>query len=71
MNTNRLFTNLFGGWLTAPDKAAAATINFTKSNLRPCISDLIQKTTLATGEAPLRAGYRLIDVVPANDRIRL
>jgi hypothetical protein len=70
MDTNRLFTNLFGGWLTAADKAAAATISFTRSNLRPCISDLIQKTTLATGEALLTAGYKLIDVVPAKDRIR-
>ena len=29
MDTNRIFTNLFGGWLTAADKAAAATINYT------------------------------------------
>src|ERR1019366_7993942 len=42
MDTNRLFTDPFGGWLTAADKAAATTINFTRSNLRPCISDLIQ-----------------------------
>ena len=71
VDTNRLFTNLFGGWLTAADKAAAATVNFTRSNLRPSIYDLIQKTTLATGEALLTAGYKLIDVVPAKDRIRL
>ena len=34
MDTNRMFTNLFGGWLTAADKAAAATINFTRSTVR-------------------------------------
>ena len=41
MDTNRIFTNLFGGWLTAADKAAATTINYTKSTVVPCVCDLI------------------------------
>ena len=50
MDTNRMFTSLFGGWLTAADKAAAATINYTKSTVLPRVSDLTQKATLATGK---------------------
>ena len=38
MDTNRMFTSLFGGWLTAADKAAAATINYTKSTVMPSFS---------------------------------
>jgi hypothetical protein len=49
MDTNRMFTSLFGNWLTAADKAAAATINYTKSTVLPRVSDLTQKATLATG----------------------
>ena len=61
MDSNRIFTNLFGGWLTAADKAAAATINYTKSTVVPCVCDLTQKATLATGKTLVEAGNRLID----------
>jgi hypothetical protein len=55
MDTNRVFTNLFGGWLTAADKAAAATFNYTKSTVLPRVSDLTQKATLATGGLTTRS----------------
>jgi len=61
MDTNRIFTNLFGGWLTAADKAAAATINYTKSTVMPSFSGLTRKATLATGKTLLAAGYKLVD----------
>ena len=61
MDTNRIFTNLFGGWLTAADKAAAATIDYTMSTVLPCVSDLTQKATLATGETLVEVGYKLTD----------
>jgi hypothetical protein len=43
MDTNRIFTNLFGGWLTAADKAAATTINYTKSTVMPSFSGLTSR----------------------------
>jgi len=61
MDTNRMFTNLFGGWLTAADKAAATTINYTKSTVLPRVSDLTQKATLATGKTLVEVGYKLTD----------
>ncbi len=61
MDTNRMFTNLFGGWLTAADKAAAATIKYTKSTVLPCVSGLTQKATLATGKTLIEVGYKLTD----------
>ena len=61
MDTNRMFTNLFGRWLTAADKAAAATINLTKSTVLPRVSDLTQKATLATGKTLVEAGTKLTD----------
>ena len=61
MDTNRIFTNLFGGWLAAADKAAAVTINYTRSTVMPCVCDLTQKATLATGKTLLAAGYKLVD----------
>ena len=61
MDTNRIFTNLFGGWLTAADKAAATTINYTKSTVVPCVCDLTQKATLATGKTLVEAGNNLIN----------
>ena len=61
MDTNRMFTSLFGGWLTAADKAAAATINYTKSSLRPCFSNLTRKATLATGKTLVKVGTKLTD----------
>jgi len=61
MDTNRMFTSLFSGWLTAADKAAAATINYTKSTVLPRFSDLTQKTTLATGKTLGKVGTKLTD----------
>ena len=61
MDTNRIFTNLFGGWLTAADKAAAATINYTKSTVIPRACELTQKATLATGKTLVKVGTKLTD----------
>ena len=61
MDTNRMFTSLFGNWLTAADKAAAATINYTKSTVVPCVCDLTQKATLATGKTLVKVGTKLTD----------
>ena len=61
MDTNRIFTNLFGGWLKAADKAAATTINYTTSTVVPCVCDLTQKATLATGKTLLAVGNKMID----------
>jgi len=61
MDTNRIFTNLFEGWLTAADKAAATTINYTKSTVVPCVCDLTQKATLATGKTLVKVGTKLTD----------
>jgi hypothetical protein len=56
-----MFTNLLGGWFTAADKAAATTINYTKSTVLPRVSDLTQKATLATGKTLIAVGYKLTD----------
>jgi uncharacterized protein YaaN involved in tellurite resistance len=64
MDTNRIFTNLFGGWLTAADKAAATTINYSKSTVVPCVCDLTQKATLATGKTLVETGNNLINRCP-------
>jgi len=61
MDTNCIFTNLFSGWLTAADKAAAATINYTKSTVMPSFSGLTRKATLATGKTLLAVGFKLVD----------
>jgi len=61
MDTNRMFTSLFGAWLTAADKAGAATINYTKSTVLPRVSDLTQKATLATGKTLVKVGTKLSD----------
>ena len=61
MDTNRIFTSLFGKWLTAADKAAAATINYSKSTVMPTVSELTLKATLATGKTLVQAGNKLID----------
>jgi hypothetical protein len=66
MDTNRIFTNLFGGWLTAADKAAAVTINYTKSTIVPCACDLTQKATLATGKTLVRVGTKLTEHCPSK-----
>ena len=60
MDTNRIFTSLFGGWLTAADRAAAATINYTRSTVLPRVSDLTQKATLATGKTLVKVGTKLV-----------
>jgi hypothetical protein len=56
-----MFTRLFGNWLTAADRAAAATINYTKSTVLPRVSDLTQKATLATGKTLVKVGTKLTD----------
>jgi len=61
MDTNTIFTSLFGGWLRTADKAAAATIDFTKSTVLPCVSNLTQKATLATGKTLIKVGAKLTD----------
>jgi hypothetical protein len=61
MDTNRIFTNLFGGWLTVADKATAATINYTQSTVLPCVSKLTQKAVFATGKTLVDVGYKLTD----------
>ena len=61
MDTNRMFTNLFGGWLTKADMAAAATINYTRSTVMPAFSGLTRKATLSTGKTLLAAGTKLVD----------
>ena len=61
METNRMFTSLFGKWLTSADKAAAATINCVKSTVLPRVSDLTQKATLATGKTLVKVGTKLTD----------
>jgi hypothetical protein len=61
MDTNRMFTNLFGGWLAAADKAAATTTNYTKSTVMPSLSGLTRKATLATGKILLDAGNMPVD----------
>jgi hypothetical protein len=61
MDTNHIFTNLFGSWLAAADKAAATTINYTKSTVVPCICDLTQKATQATGNTLVKVGTKLTD----------
>jgi hypothetical protein len=61
MDTNRIFTSLFGKWLTAADKAAAATVNYTKSTLLRRVSDLTQKATLVTGKTLVKVGIKLTD----------
>ena len=48
MDTNRIFTNLFGNWLTAADKAAAATINCVQTTVMTTFSELTLKATLAS-----------------------
>ena len=61
MDTNRMFTSLFGNWLTAADKDAATTINCVKSSVLPAFSNLTQRATLATGKTLVEAGNKLIN----------
>ena len=66
MDTNTIFTSLLGGWLTAADKAAAATIHYTKSTAIPGFSDLLRKATLATGKTIVKVGTKLTDSCTPN-----
>jgi hypothetical protein len=59
MDTNTIFTSLFGGWLKTADKLAAATINYSKSTVLPGVSSLTQKATLATGNTLVKIGTKL------------
>lgn len=61
MDSNTIFTDLFSGWLAKAHKAAAATINYTKSTIMPAFSGLTRKATLATGKTLVEAGNKLID----------
>ena len=61
MDTNTIFTSLLGGWLKTADKAAVATIHYTKSTVIPGFSDLTRKATLATGKTIVEVGYKLTD----------
>ena len=59
MDTDRMFTNLFSGWLAAADKAAAVTINYTNSTVLPCASALAQKAMFTGGKTLIETGYKL------------
>ena len=61
MDTNTIFSSLFGGWLKAADKAVAATINYTNSTVIPGICELTKKATLATGYSLVYVGSKLTD----------
>ena len=61
MDTNRIFTNLFSGWLSVADKATASTINYTKSTVVPCVCDMTRRATLATGKTLVKVGTKLAD----------
>ena len=59
MDTNRIFTNLFSGWLAAADQAAAVTMNYTKSTVVPCASKLAQQAVFAAGKTLIETGHKL------------
>jgi hypothetical protein len=61
MDTNTIFTSLFGGWLKTADKLAAATINYSKSTVLPRVSVITQKATMATGKTLVKVGTKLTD----------
>ena len=61
MDSNTIFTSLFGGCLKAADKAAAATINYTKSAVIPGVCSLSRKATLTTGHTLVYVGSKLTD----------
>lgn len=61
MDSNTIFTSLFGGCLKAGDKAAAATINYTKSTVIPGVCNLSRKATLTTGHTLVYVGSKLTD----------
>jgi hypothetical protein len=61
MDTSTIFTSLFGGCLKAADKAAAATINYSKSTVIPGVCNLSRKATLTTGHTLVYVGSKLTD----------
>jgi hypothetical protein len=61
MDSNTIFTSLFGGCLKAADKAAAAAINYSKSTVIPGVCNLSRKATLATGYTLVYVGSKLTD----------
>ena len=61
MDSNTIFTSLFGGLLKAGDKAAAATINYGKSTVIPGVCNLSRKATLTTGHTLVYVGSKLTD----------
>ncbi len=61
MDSNTIFTSLFGGWLKTADKLAAATIDYSKSTVLPSVSSLTKKATLATGKTLVKVGTKLTD----------
>ena len=61
MDTNTIFTSSLGGWLKTADKAAAATLHYTKSTVIPGFSDLLRKSILATGKTLVKVGTKLTD----------
>lgn len=62
MDASTILTSLFAGFLIRrADKAAAATVNFTKSTVLPRVSVLTRKATLATGRTLVKVGTKLTD----------
>jgi len=61
MDSNTIFTSLFGGLLKAGDKAAAATINYSKATVIPGVCNLSRKATLTTGHTLVYVGSKLTD----------
>ena len=59
MDSNTIFTSLFGGCLKAADKAAAAAINYSKSTAIPAACKLSRKATLTTGHTLIYVGSKL------------
>ena len=61
MDSNTIFTSLFGGCLKAGDKAATAAINYSKSTAVPGVRRLSRKATLVTGRTLVYVGSKLTD----------
>jgi len=66
MDSNTIFTSLFGGCLKAADKAAAAAINYSKSTAIPAACKLSRNATLATGHTLVYVGSKLTDYCTAK-----
>ena len=59
MDSNTIFTSLFGGCLKAADKVAAAAINYSRSTVIPGVCNLSRKATLTTGHTLVYVGSKL------------